>query len=346
MRPRPAPPTVVDDAGHFRFGTYTTPVFTPDFGPARVSDMHGFIGAPHRSGLGGWMRSMRLKEWHHVTLITEEYVITAAIVQLGYVGNAFCRVFERDTGTCLQFERLLPFGRDIVFGGSSVRGATSWREGGSHMTFEYQPQAGGLWSCTFNLPLGDEHLQGQVSVYPEAECLALVHRLGPNRAAYTHKEAGNRAEGLLTVGMREIRFEHDSQATVDWTRAFPNRHTRWNWLSAAGIAGDGRRLGLNLSEHVYDAAENALWLDGSMHLLGPVTFTPPATEGRPWVISSERCTLEFHPDGKVAQDVRRLLVRSSFTQHFGSLEGHLRLEGALLPINGLYGVCETHEATW
>lgn len=346
MEQRPSPAAIVDDFGRFRFGTYTTPIFTPDFAPARISGVSGFIGKPHRRGLGGWLRAMRMKEWQHFWLVSEEFLVVAGIAQLGFVGNAFCRVIERDTGECHLFERIIPFGKTISFSPSSVRGSTSWRDGSDHMTFEYQTQDGGLWSCTFNLPFGAERLKGQVSVHAEPECLALVFPLDSNRAAYTHKEAGNRVEGLVTLGFRELRFEHDGQGAIDWTRGYLDRHTRWNWLSGAGVTGDGRRLGINLSEHVYGAAENAVWLDGVMHMMGPVTFARPKHPQEPWRITSDKVALEFHPDTSKTQCVDYWLVQSDFTQHYGVIEGHLRFAGGMMQVNGLYGVCEVHEAVW
>ena len=346
MEQRPAPPTVVDDMGRFRFGTYTTPIFTPDFAPARLSDVSPFIGGPHRKGLGGWLRSMRQKEWQHFTLISDEILVATGIAQLGYVGNVFCHVIDRHTGECHSFERIIPFGKAIGFSPSSVRGTTSWRQGSDHLSFEYQPVGSGLWSCTFNLPLGSERLKGQVSLHPEGECLALVFPLDSNRAAYTHKEAGNDAEGLLTLGPRELHFSHGAQGAVDWTRGFLDRRTTWNWLCGAGLSGDGRRLGINLSEHVYGGAENAIWLEGVMHLIGPVTFTLPNQAGEPWRINSDKCSIELHPDCSRSQHVDYRLVKSDFTQYFGAMDGYVRFGGGLMQVTGLYGVCEVHEAVW
>lgn len=347
MERKPAPPSIVDDKGRFRFGSYATPVFTPDFDPAHLSDVFGVIGRAHRRGVPRWLRRMRLKEWQHFSFVCDEFFVTAGIVHLGYAGNAFCRIVDRDTGRTLSFERLPPLGRGIRFAESSVRGTTSWRDGSDYMTFDYQPQAGGLWSCTFNLPFGAPgRLKGQVSVYPEPECVALVFPLHDNRAAYTHKEAGNRAEGSLTLGTLEMRFDRDGQAALDWTRSFADRRTRWNWLCAAGMTGDGRRVGLNLSQHVYGAAENYVWLDGMTASLGAVEFTPPAHAGEPWRIAGEQCALEMTPNARRTQRASYGVVHSRFTQHFGPIEGHLRFDGGLLPLCDLYSVCEQHDALW
>jgi hypothetical protein len=146
--------------------------------------------------------------------------------------------------------------------------------------------------------------------------------------------------------MQEMHFEHDAQATMDWTRAFPDRHTRWSWLSVAGISGDGRRLGLNLSEHIYGGAENYCWLDGTLHPLGLVEFTPPREEGLPWRIASDRCALEFHVEGARSEKVDYRFVKSRFIQRYGHIEGHVRFAGGVMQVSGLYGVCEEHDAVW
>ncbi|NDD27766.1 MAG: DUF2804 family protein [Proteobacteria bacterium] len=347
MQQRPAPPTVVDDLGNFRFGTFTTPFYTPDFQAAEVSDMHPFMGRPRPGGLGRWLRRMRLKEWQHIWMVSEEYCVSADICLLGCVGAVWCQVIERDTGTCMSFARSVSFPRDIAFAESSVRGVTSWRDEGRYITFEYQPQAGGLWSCTFNLPLDNgEKLKGQVSVYPEPESLALVHPLHRNRAVYLHREAGNRAEGLITLGMRELRFEHDAQAGFEYVRSFPDAATRYTALTASGVTGDGRRLGLSLSQGLYGAADCHVWLDGVLHALDAVEFTPPPHAGEVWHIASERCMLEFHPICTQSQSLDHRLVKSKRVRHYGTLEGYLRFGGGLMQVTGPFGICETLNAAW
>lgn len=289
---------------------------------------------------------MRLKQWHFVSVVGDEWYLAACIAHLGYVGQASCFVVERMSREKYEFNRILPMARNIVFAQSSVRGTTTWREDTDYMSFEYQSQGGGIWSCSFNLPFpSNTRLKGQFSITPD-ESIALLYPLDSNRGAYTHKEAGNRAEGLVTFGMQELRFEHDACATMDWTRSFADRHTRWNWLSVAGISGDGRRIGINLSEHVYAGAENFVWLEGVPQPLGVVEFVKPAQSNGAWRIFNDKCELVFQPECDHRQQVKRPFVKSNLTQYFGMVDGVLRFGGGAMQINGFYGVCEEHDAIW
>lgn len=353
------PMSAVDDFGRFRFGSFRTPIYYPNFHDAHLSDCTAFWGRAGVRGLAARIRAMRLKEWHFVCVVGEEWILWAAIAQLGYAGHVSCCLLERDTSTLHQVTLVTPLGRNIRFADSSVRGTTTWRDGNDYVVFEYQPQGGGLWSCSFNLPFPDpdsarerrpprrdrRRLKGQVSILAN-DCVALLYPLDSNRAAYTHKEAGNRAEGLLSFGVEELRFENDSSATMDWTRSFADRHTRWNWLTATGMSGDCRRLGINLSEHLYGGAENFVWLDGSPRPLGVVEFVPPRDKGLPWHISSDRCTLQFLPECERKQRISLPFGRSSLTQHFGVLEGAVRLGDSPIHLHGLCGICEQHDAVW
>lgn len=339
--PMHAPASAVDENGAFRFGTYGAPIYAPDFFAADLSDCGSFLGGR----LGARVRALRLKEWHFIAISGDLWHLAATIAQFGYVGYAVCHVVERGAAVVHTFERTLPWGRGVHFAESSVHGTTFWREGADYMAFEYLAEYGGLWSCTFNLPFSNgRRLKGQVGISPD-ECVALLYSLDKNRAAYTHKEAGNRAEGLVTFGQNELRFEHDASAVMDWTRSFANRKMSWDWLAVSGRLGDGRRVGLNLSQHIYEDAENYLWLEGIPKPIGAVEFKAAASGGR-WRLAGAGAQLTFCPEVEVSTRFARPFVRMDASREFGMLEGSVRVNGTALQLQGLYGVCEHHDAVW
>jgi hypothetical protein len=181
------------------------------------------------------------------------------------------------------------------------------------------------------------------------QALALLFPLARGRAAYTHKASGMQARGELSWGTQRISLK-DGFGTLDWTRSFAARHTVWNWASFAGTTLSGKRFGLNLSARVYDhqghSMENAVWLDGQVHVLSGVRFSVPGRTTDPWRIDSVdgsgEVDLEVVPSGERRAHMNLGIVRSVFAQPYGLARGVVRGE----QVERVFGVVEDHDSLW
>lgn len=156
-----------------------------------------------------------------------------------------------------------------------------------------------------------------------------------NSYAWTRKQGGIRAYGEVTI--RGARHELDARAVIDDTAAYYERHTRWRWSAGVGQLLDGRALAWNLVSGVNDAAassERTVWIDGDPHEVGPCAFAEDllGVDG-----------LRFAPEAVRKRRDNLLLLRSSYSQPFGTFSGEL--PGGLRLAQG-YGVMEDHEAWW
>lgn len=225
----------------------------------------------------GWQR-LRLKEWHYISLTTDEWFVAVGLVNLGYVGNLFSYAVDRVQGRpAVEYGALSPLGRALSIAASSVDGTTSWKSRDATVSVA----AKGGWNLELDIPLGSERLRGSARIEAR-ESLAMLHRLGPDRLAYTHKAAGWPASGQLELGARSIRLD-GGLAASDWTRSQANRVTEWKWASMSGFLRDGTAIGLNLSAEVYDdqnghSVENAVWLNGEVRRLSGVHFEMPSDQ--------------------------------------------------------------------
>lgn len=333
----PDPPETAVEGRRIHWGRYRAPIPRP------------MLRAPGRLG------RFRLKEWCFMSVTTERWFLSFAIVQLGYVGNAFCYLVDRqDPEHPWEHEVLTPLGAGLRISPSSVAGRSTLDWGGAHMEVRWT----GAWEVQLDLPVErngrTERLHGGFRVEAE-EAMALLHPLRPDRPAYTHKAAAMPVQGLLSFRGEEIPLD-DSLATLDWTRSVALRDTRWKWASLAARLFDGRRIGLNLSAEVYDdpdgsSRENALWIDGRVVPLPGVDFEIPLEPSRDrWrVRSRDRIAIDltFDPGGARAQRMDLAVVRSDFIQAFGRWEGRISPEG-LPPVEleGAFGVAEDHYARW
>jgi hypothetical protein len=293
----------------------------------------------------GWKR-YRLKEWHYVSFTTDEWYLAVGLVQLGYVANLFSYAVDRlEKRPAFEYGALSPLGKALRFAPSSVHGTSTWRSRTASVTIDARDG----WDLELDIPLGDERLRGRAHIGAR-ESLAMLHRLAPQRVAYTHKAAAWPASGYLELGTRPIRLD-GALAASDWTRSQANRITEWKWASLSGFAQGGTAIGLNLSAQVYDdekghSLENAMWIDGRVRRLGGARFVLPVDPTRePWMIRSidgDEIELEFQPLGAREERTNFGVVRTEFVQPYGNFSG--RVQG--YDVTGCFGVVETHLAVW
>lgn len=303
----------------------------------------------------------RLKEWHYASVVTGEWFLAFAVVQVGYLANLFVYWVDRsDPARLWQCEELSPLGRALEFGPSSLSGRTLWQAKGQRVAISSScgPDGRGLWQVELDLQLQQpghraKPLKAALTIQG-GEALALIHRLDSGNAAYTHKECGQVCSGSLSLGTAH--YAVDGLASLDWTRSRAQRITRWRWASAMLALPDGRNVGLNLSALVYDDAaghsrENALWLQGRRFPLRGVEFiVPQRPELQTWQIQSlqgDEVSLEFQPLGARRQNLSLGLVVSKFIQPYGLFNGSIRLQGhSPIRLVDAFGVVEDHYAKW
>jgi hypothetical protein len=293
----------------------------------------------------GWKR-YRLKEWHYVSMTTDEWYIAIGLVQLGYVANLFAYAVDRvQQRPAIEYGTLSPLGSALSFAPSSAAGASAWESRNARVSIEARDG----WDLDLDIPLGSERLRGRARL-DARQSLAMLHRLGPRRLAYTHKAAGWPASGYLELGTRPIRLDGGLGAS-DWTRSQASRITEWKWASLSGFVGDGTPFGLNLSAQVYEderghSVENAFWVDGKVHHLDGVRFdVPKDPKSETWRIASLESgavDLEFQPLGAREEHTNFGLVRTDFVQPYGRFAGSVCGHD----LSGTFGVVEVHLSVW
>ena len=293
----------------------------------------------------GWKR-FRLKEWHYLSFTTDDWFVAVGLVQLGYVANLFAYAVDRmHSARVREYGALSPLGAALSFAPSSVRGQTAWQSRSASVCIE----ANEGWDVTLDMPLGPERLRGRAHIEAR-DSLAMLHRLGPSRVAYTHKAAGWPVSGALDLGGRSIRLDGALGAS-DWTRSQASRITEWKWASLSALLTDGTPIGLNLSAQVYDderghSVENAFWVDGEVRRLSGVTFEVPSRpQTQRWRIHSihgDEVDLDFEPLGAREEHTNFGIVRTDFVQPYGKFAGRVRGH----QIDGAFGVVETHLSVW
>ena len=345
----PAPERLVDDDGRVTYGVFDAPLRRIDLDCARI-----------RKGplpLKGALARFRLKEWQHYCLDLPGFFGTFAIVDSKFLKVSWFHGTERPGGDGFEHGRQSPL--------LNTRLARELYEDRCHVRAR-----GYRIEVENRLDVGEHRIEIDIAargdrpaVRGELRCLhdlrtvmpmVVVLPVGPNRGMYSHK-VPLPLEGELEVGGETFRARpEDSQAILDIHKAHYPRHTWWNWATCAGRDADGRLIGLNLTHNVNTAEErfneNGVWVDGALHHLGAARFELDKQRVlEPWhlVTTDGAVDLRFTPEGERCDDINLGLVRSVFHQPYGRFDGTVKLaDGEVLPIDGLYGVCEDHVAKW
>jgi hypothetical protein len=353
MKQDAKPSAIVDTQGRFQFGRYAEPFVSANITDAHVDDYAPWLRQPTR--WNAWLRSLRLKEWHFLSVNHPDIFLALAVAQLGYVSNLFVYAIDKGSGRIQEWGDRVLLGRSLQFAASSIQGETLWESRQRHLKINNQPQA---WDIEIQL----DGLQGNFHILRD-EAMALVFPLAPNRAGYTHKEAGNRVTGEMQWDGKRFPLnpEHTYGAS-DWSRSFSNHITEWFFACFGGRDQQGQRLGLNLSGLIYDDAtgasqENTIWIEGRSYRIGAARFILPAAQEldrKPWRVkavhpddpSQLSVDLSFEPMGARREHVSLGLLASKFTQAFGSYSGTLTVNGHIHRVERIFGVAEKHYSKW
>jgi hypothetical protein len=290
-------------------------------------------------------RKLVEKKWQWVHVATPEMMLSAVIVDTGYLASGFCAVFDRGARRLLVDENeVLP--PVCVSINDEPNDGLSARLLGPGVSARIERSAGRvLFSARWGRASVDLSLDARKAPRP-LSAVALLD--GAGRFNFTQKMVGIPAEGEVRAGNHTFLVQ-GQLAGLDYTHGYLMRETAWRWAFASGRAGN-RAVGLNLSQGFLAAAENVVWVDGAPCPVGPVRFVfEPASPLSPWKIVSDDGALDltFQPEGLRAQDIDLKLVMSRYAQPFGTFSGHVTSEaGERVAIDGLAGVTEDHSARW
>lgn len=342
--PGPVPRRIVDAAGHIVCGAFA--------GSPERTNWEALRDPPLR-----WPAStLRRKRWLYAGLSTPELFTSVAIVDVGYVCNAFVFIVDLRARQTLYRKSWLGVpnvmasvsphpgaGAHARFRGPRVH--LSIARGGEGEPYDVQVRCGADVEVTAAIagPAGG------------AQALTYVGAIdgGGGRGNCTQKIAASRVEGVVRVGSRRSSLA-GGHGGLDYTDGVLARETQWRWAFAQGRARDGRSVGINLVEGFNARApgapgEDALWLDGQPLLLAPARFDFDAQQWeRPWHVRTEDGAVDLtaHPVAGYLERHELGLARSRFLQVASHFRGVVHAPGGDVFFDDVPGVTEDQSVKW
>jgi hypothetical protein len=240
-----------------------------------------------------------LKRWRYVGVFGDELMACFGAVRIGVLPQAFWAVLD----------------------GAELRERTRFRPG------------------AVDLSEGVVRVAGVADLVLEAagDPIEVVNRHGAQEI-WTRKSPA-RARG--TIGTHPPRSV-DLPALVDESAGYHARVTEWEWAAGAGIDAAGRDVRWNLVTGIHDGvtgSERRVWVDGTPHEVGPVTFSPGLDEVR----FADGSVLRFAARAERARSDNLGIFASDYRQPFGTASGTLP---AGIELASGAGVMERHRARW
>lgn len=329
----PAPAGVLLPDGSPAFGAYA--------GNISAVEWDGLSGAFKRSGL--WQR-FHHKRWHYVGIAGADCFIGLAVVDAGWAASAFAYLFDREQRRVL-----------VDFTGMGIPGLQVKvnHQGGEGALARFQGAGGeilltravGCSHYTLKVRLRDFSLDAILDTAQAAPTLSAIIPIQKGVANCTQKSACLKVTGSAQCQGRQYDLTGDS-ASLDYTNGLLARDTAWRWASA-----HSPKIGFNLQAGFNGSAENVLWLNGRMILLGAAQFDfDPKRPMQPWRIRTDDGLLDlgFEPHGARRENKQLLIAASDYIQPIGVFSGQVRAHPSDPPtlVSNLLGVTEDHRARW
>ena len=286
---------------------------------------------PMRRG-GRWR-----KRWRYVGAFSEELFVCAARVHVGPLVQNFWAVCDRRSGEIWERTRmLLPGARGDVWT-EHLGGEEVVAELGDIGVLDYAPDEGSLVRID-SAGRGPDDARAFLRLHG-GRWVESICPTDEGQYVWTRKRADVPVECDVRIGDR--RWKVEARGMEDESAGYHPRHTVWSWSSGVGRTTDGRSVGWNLVSGVNDPperSERAIWIDGEPTEPGPVSF-----DGLQAIDFADGSRLTFDKEFERSKEEKRLFVRYTYRQPFGSFSGSL--PGGIELERGL-GVMEFHDAVW
>jgi hypothetical protein len=329
----PAPETVIDaGTGEPRWGSYRGEIERVDL--ARLE----------RGRL--WTLARR-KRWMYVCAAHESLWVAAAVVDLGYAGNAFVLVY--DAAERRMLARHTAIGLPGAFDVND-------RAGEGHRSRFRAPRAAfvlerDLGTSAYTLHVRAPHVQldARMDAREAPPPITAIAKIDGGVVDVTQKRALLQVRGEVAVQGRQVTLD-GALGGYDHTSGLLARRTSWKWAFAMGRAKTGEKVALNLVQGFVGEPECALWIDDALVPLGEGRFEHAKDDPlAPWRLRTAdgAVDLAFSPGGLHADRTNLGVVRSRFVQPVGSYRGRVQLPGrAPIEIENMLGVTEDQDVVW
>jgi len=322
--------------------------------------------------LTSWQK-FRLKKWDYYDVITEDFVLTFALVDLFIVGEVRLNFFDYMTKEYKTFRKtVLPNQAPKLAPGTHNFASKNPEDNvfyeDDDFTFkitnvessnpEYETKKVYVTCKPLNLKL-----EYNMNKHKNQEIMGAAIPLSSNLQTffYTLKMPNIPADGTLDLNGRTYLINPNRASSfVDWVRAVFRYNTFWLFPRGQGFLEDGTRFALNFANGYGDvktnkADEDSFFLNNTLHKLNTVEtkyddhnlMNPFNIRTIGTALKNSQCEIIFAPQYVENKNVNYVLIKSDMSVVYGKFSGWVTDEnGNKYTFEDLHGYFEVFKTKW
>ena len=304
----------------------------------------------HNCNLSG--SPLRKKQWNYWCINTENFLFSATLSNIDYLGLAFIYFLDFATKQFHELTVTRIFGKGCDLG-NLVSDPLVFTDPKLSMSIEQtERDTRIIVDCP---DFAGERLKTDIKVHHPAqhETLNVVIPWSDKLFQFTSKQHTLPVEGMIELGDKQ----YDAQggyACLDFGRGKWPFSSFWNWAGGSGKA-EGHLVGLNFGAGWTDGTgmnENGVTVDGVLTKISEDLLFDYDREDymKPWKIKtviSNQVDLIFEPFFERVAKTEVLILGSEVHQMIGHFSGSVKdAGGKSYQLKGLIGWAEDHHARW
>ena len=302
----------------------------------------------------GLKKKYALHAFNYMAIVTGDYLIGMAVVDLHSMANVLVFVFNYEKGKVYEYDGLTlsrklhfpvnPDEYDIHF--RNRKGHCSISKSHAKGLLEIDVEFGKMLTIKGSFPY---------SLKTHSPLRVLNPSCGdPHRFTFTEKCAPI-APRSLDISLCGKPLPVDLKETMllyDWSGGYLNRNTNWLWAAFAGARADGTTIGANFAALVNETwySENAFWINNKRTRVQRAIFdfdtSDPAREWRIWSEDGQ-VDITARPSEALRRKSNFGIVKINFRQFVCDFSGKLKTDkGPAVTFTNVRGLTEIHFAVW
>ncbi len=300
----------------------------------------------------GFKKNNAFHKFNYIGVITDNFLVGIAAVDLNYMHNVFAYLFDYKTGVQYEYSIIGVGNKKLGFTIHPDEYIIDFVKGKSFLKISKSHNCKELTiNASFNDILSIS-IKTQYSLETHHP-LRVLNPSEPTRWTFTEKCSSIIPSeiNIIYKGENLIFDKNKTSILYDWTGGYLRRQTNWFWAAFSGFEKDST-IGANIASMVNETYfnENAFWINGIRNRSYQCIFDFDTSDPyKPWHIWNENKTIDiwFNPEGERKEKINALIVKTAFTQFVGKFSGtFITNDNQSIKFDNIYGFTEYHRAIW
>ena len=301
----------------------------------------------------GIKKRFKFHHFNYYGILSERYVLSFAVVDLGYIKNTFFYLYDykKEEFLIQKDIKISPFSKKLVFPIDPDKYEIRFRSRRDFFTIKKD-----IFAKTISTKFSIDNLIFEFIAkysYKNNFPLKIVVPAGHNGWSFTEKCSTINEFEKLDVKFNNQKLEFENPSLIyDWSGGYLKRSTNWVWANFSGLNNENKLIGANFATMVNETyeTENIYWIEKESYDEDIIRIEYDKSNNyNPWSLTNKNKTISvtFYPKDEINDNTNLIFVKNSFKQFIGKFSGYfLDKSGNKVEFENISGVTEIHKALW